>query len=71
MLVRDNKLFQEAQLTCTYLCSAIFLVMAVLKLRESLADVHGQVSCNAFKDLSLLSPLLAVFVRDGSFAFLL
>lgn len=71
MLVRDHELFQEAQLTSTYLCSAIFLVMAVLKLRKSLADVYGHVSCDAFRDLSFLSPLLTVFVRDGSFAFLL
>ena len=45
--------------------------MAVLKMRESLANVHGQVNCNAFRDVSFLSPLLATFVRDGSFAFLL
>ena len=66
MHVRYNALLVKAKL----IVSAIFLVMAVLKLRESLAEVHGHVSCSAFRDFSFLSPLLAVFVRDGSLAFL-
>ncbi|KAJ2912330.1 hypothetical protein MD484_g8080, partial [Candolleomyces efflorescens] len=50
---------------------AAFLLFTLYKLKDSMKDEFGNAKFNILQDRSLISPLLAAFVRDGTLFFLL